>query len=299
MSSHYTISRRRFLGGSVSAGAGLFVPSLLPATEVSTDANRFALIADTHIHANRAHIEFDSNMADNFGQCLGEILAIRPRPAAAIVAGDCAAATGQPGDYVVLKELLEPARRAGLPVHLALGNHDNRKNLRAAFSDGQTDNQRPVPDRNTKIISSPHANWFLLDSLDRTGPGAWGGVLGKPQLDWLAKALDAHADKPAIVIVHHNLGKGPGLKDSDMLCKVILPRKQVKAYFHGHHHRWQLGKREEIHIINLPALGFTWAKNQPLGWVDVQLHSDGATLTMHSLDNKHPTHGQKTQLTWR
>ena len=66
------------------------------------------------------------------------------------------------------------------------------------------------------------ANWFVLDSLDRTNSTP--GVLGEAQLRWLESALDAHAGKPALVMVHHNPG-GPGnkngLTETDALMAIL------------------------------------------------------------------------------
>mgnify|MGYP003347498168 CR=1 FL=1 len=40
------------------------------------------------------------------------------RPAAAMICGDCAYLTGEPDDYAVLVELLQPLRKAGVRVTL-------------------------------------------------------------------------------------------------------------------------------------------------------------------------------------
>jgi hypothetical protein len=57
-------------------------------------------------------------------------------------------------------------------------------------------------------------DWYLLDSLDVTNKTP--GTLGAEQLEWLEKSLKAAADRPALVMVHHNpqpagLGKVSGL----------------------------------------------------------------------------------------
>ena len=53
-----------------------------------------------------------------------------------------------------------------------------------------------------KLVEGPRANWFLLDSLDE--PNKTPGVLGDKQVAWLGQALDARANKPAILVAHHN-----------------------------------------------------------------------------------------------
>ena len=99
-------------------------------------------------------------------------------------------------------------RQAGLPPHLFMGNHDRRKSLWQAFPEYKSRDQGLPPDKHVALLESPHANWFLLDSMD--GPGVVAGRLGEAQLRWLAEALDARPDKPAVVVAHHypeSLGK--------------------------------------------------------------------------------------------
>ena len=90
-----------------------------------------------------------------------------------------------------------------MPVHLALGNHDNRERFWEALPEEKAA-QRPLADRQVALLRTPRANWFVLDSLEKTLSTP--GLLGQEQLDWLAGALDANPDKPALVLIHHNPG---------------------------------------------------------------------------------------------
>ena len=92
-------------------------------------------------------------------------------------------------------------------MHLVLGNHDQRENFWAAFPEAKP--ALPAADRHAAVVETPLANWFLLDSLYKTNVTP--GLLGAAQLQWLAKALDAHADKPALLVAHHNLEGLTGL----------------------------------------------------------------------------------------
>jgi predicted phosphodiesterase len=149
----------------------------------------------------------------------------------------------------------------------------------------------------------------MLDSLDVTTKTP--GLIGKAQLNWLAKQLDARADKPAIVFVHHDPDlrtaeqkkdakkKVSGLIDTQAFFDAILPRKQVKAYVFGHTHDWHYLKRDDVHFINLPPTAWLFKAGRPRGWVDLNLTDAGATFELRSLDPKHPQHGQKLDLKWR
>jgi len=294
------ISRRRFLAGSLAASSGLILPGQLFAADVAVDANRFALLADTHIFKEADKIARGVNMTANLSQARDEVLALAPRPAAVMVAGDCTFSQGEAGSYAQLAKLVAPFRQAALPVHFCLGNHDNHERFWAAFPESTKAEARPVAGKHITVLETPRANWFLLDSLHKTGfiPGR----LGKAQLDWLAKTLDAHADKPALLMAHHypeKGGQGNGLQDTDALFDLIVPRKQVKAYFFGHSHRWALAKHEGIHLVNLPATAYVFANTEPSGWVDTRLHAGGTTLTLTAIDKKHPTHGKTFELKWR
>jgi 3',5'-cyclic-AMP phosphodiesterase len=121
-------------------------------------------------------------------------------------------------------------------------------------------------------------------------------------LAWLAKALDARSDKPALVLAHHNPDEGAkpsGLADTKALLKALAPRKQVKAYVFGHTHCWRVDRQDDLHLVNLPAVAWVFDPKQPRGFVTAQLRPDGATLVLHALEDKHAQHGEKVELKWR
>jgi len=157
-----------------------------------------------------------------------------------------------------------------------------------------------LEEKHVLVIPTPHANWFVLDSLDQTNKTA--GVLGSDQLKWLADALDRAADKPALVIIHHNPDHRPiisGLVDTSPLFDLLLPRRQVKVWFYGHTHTWAAGQRDEMHLVNLPPTAYVFSPVQPSGWVDARLNATGMTLELRSVDPQHARHGERVELPWR
>lgn len=296
------INRRRFLAGTLAAGAGLLLPREILAKEPATDPNLWVLMADIHIPKDRQKTHRGIKPTENLSQAIEEILSLSPRPAGVIVAGDCAIRSGISGDYAMLGELIKPLRQAGVPMHFALGNHDHRERFLAAFPEAK---KRAEVDPHelrkfVSVLKTPHADWFLLDSLSR--PDKVAGRLGEAQLAWFAKTLDARPERPTLVVAHHNLdreGKAHSLKDTAALFKMILPRKKVKAYFYGHTHCWNIGREEGMHLVNIPGNVWLFDKSQPRGFVTVQLRPDRATFEMHSLDRTHPKHGEKIELKWR
>jgi len=198
-----------------------------------------------------------------------------------------------------LIDLLEPIRKGQIPIHLALGNHDNRDRFWESLEEEKAA-KRPVEDRQVALLRTPRANWFVLDSLEATLSTP--GLLGQEQLDWLAKSLDANADKPALVLIHHNPGLtgNLGLKDTVALFDIIRPRKQVKAYIFGHTHNWHVETDESgIHLINLPPVAYVFREGDPAGWVHAAVERKGMKLELRCVDRAHPAHGQVLKLNWR
>jgi Icc protein len=292
------LSRRSFLKTTFATGATLLLnPAFARAAE--PDPHRLALLSDTHVDANTAAVDRGVVMFDHLKKTVDEIIHLDVKPAAALINGDCAHLQGRAEDYAVFVDLLQPLREAGLPVHLSMGNHDNRENLWKTIPKAES-HEGDLKDRQLAILEMPRANLFLLDSLKSTNVTP--GFLGEQQTQWLADALDARARKPAIVIVHHQPDESPapqGLTDTRALLEVLRPRKHVKALFYGHTHKWEITHRSGIHCVNLPAVAYPFQNNQPTGWVDAHLREDGINLELRCTDTAHPKHGQKVELTWR
>ncbi|RYD81972.1 MAG: phosphohydrolase [Verrucomicrobiaceae bacterium] len=240
-------------------------------------------------------------MADHLRSAVGKITSFPVAPAGVLVNGDCSLDRGLPEDYATLMQLMNPLVDAGLPIHLGLGNHDEREVFWTAIK-----NARPsapaVASKHISVIEGGKANWFLLDSLEVTKQTP--GRLGDEQRAWLAKALDARADKPALVMVHHDpmlveTEKKTGLLDTAELLDVLLPRRHVKALFYGHTHTWKLAEREGLHLINLPAVAYTFKAGGLTGWANCHLRADGMSLEIQANDPKHSEHGKVSEFAWR
>jgi Icc protein len=290
------ISRRAFIQRTVLAAAGLALgPNVFAA---QTDENFWALISDPHIAADRALVHNKVNMAEHLESVVREVSASPASPVGIFVNGDCAFNSGEKADYETFASLIKPLRTA--PIHLTLGNHDNREHFLDVLK-SEDASKSPVADKYTLMVKAPKVNWFVLDSLDQTLVAP--GILGRPQLEWLAKMLDANPGKPALVMLHHNpglAGGAPGLKDTAALLEVIRPRKQVKAYFFGHTHDWSVTPDDSgIHFINLPPTGYVFKEGKPSGWVRATVLDGGMKLELRCLDTTHKQHGEVNDLKWR
>lgn len=294
-------TRRRFLFSLSAAGAGILT---LPARQVAAaevDGDLVAILNDTHIGEKQ---KLDSAFPRNLKTTVAALLALEKKPAAVFVNGDIAMSDGQPGDYKLFATLIQPLRDGGMPVHLTLGNHDVRDVFYNVLS-AEKPAQPPVASRHVAVIETKRANFFLLDTLQKTMIAP--GDIGAEQLAWLGKALDARSDKPALLMLHHNprFGGDPlhfpgGLIDSDALRELVVPRKHVKAYVHGHIHDWSLAMDSGVHIVNTPATSSVAdPKKSTTGWTMARLRDDGMTLTTLTHAADHAWHNKAHELKWR
>ncbi len=296
------LSRRKFLKQSTLASAALLAaPGLFAAPK--RDENSWVLFSDIHIAADRTKTARNINMTDNFSAAVKAATELPKRPAGVIISGDCAFDTGEVADYATLTELLNPLRKAGFPIHLLVGNHDKREHFWSAIKEAKAA-KRPLKDRHATMLKSDRANLILLDSLDKTKSTP--GVYGEEQLQWLTKTLDANADKPVIIIGHHNLDDGSfngfkgALIDTKEFLEIIRPRKQVKAYIYGHTHRWHVHEDTSgIHMINMPPTAYIFQEGLPQGWAQLTIEKDGAKIQLHCLAADHKANGEVADLKWR
>jgi len=82
------------------------------------------------------------------------------------------------------------------------------------------------------------------------------------------------------------------------LFGIIRPHRQVKAIFYGHSHMWEISERQGVKLINLPALGYNFSQDQPVGWVDARFHRNGVDLALHAIAGNRAQDGRSTRVIW-
>ncbi len=294
------LNRRRFLQ---AAGASILFSerSVTAARAADVEDDLVYLLNDTHI--GEKHPE-DSPVPSHLRQVVAELVEKPTKPACVLINGDVALKDGQPGDYLHFAKLIRPLQDTGIETHLTLGNHDNREAFYQVLKEQRPENP-PVESRHIAVVETKHANFYLLDSLQKTMVTQ--GTIGEQQLNWLAAVLDRFPSKPAIIVAHHNprLGGDPlhfpgGLIDSRELWNVMGPRHWVKAYIHGHIHDRSYAEHQGIHILNTPATSYVADPTKSTtGWTTAKFADNGATLTTHTTDATHHWHGETKTLTWR
>jgi 3',5'-cyclic-AMP phosphodiesterase len=293
-----SIRRREFLRISFLAGAAVVLPACRTSQGVSPSAGNeihLALLSDTHVAGDRERGK-DPRGFDpwaNLQQAAPDIAAKSPR--GVILNGDAASREGLTADYQELRALLEPLGRVA-PVYIGFGNHDDRANFKAVFN-SSSGLDAGVPNHRTLVIEESFLRFIVLDSLLYVNKVA--GLLGQQQRTWLSEYLAAHREKPTILFVHHTLGEGDGdLLDAARLFEIIRPHRHVKAVFYGHSHVWNISERQGVKLINLPALGYNFSAEQPVGWVDARFRRDGVDLTLHAIAGNRTQDGQTFLVLW-
>jgi 3',5'-cyclic-AMP phosphodiesterase len=290
-------SRRQFVA---QLGAAMAL-SKSTASAAEVDESLIAILNDTHIGAKHPD---DSPVPTHLRESVAYLVGLAKRPASVIINGDLALNDGQPGDYSHFAKLIQPLRDAGIPVHLTLGNHDNRDEFYKVVKQGKPE-ETPIISKHVGVVQLAQANLFLLDSLK--APRTAQGLIGEAQRAWLTKKLDAHSGKPALIFAHHNPRLGGeekhfpgGLEDSDPLWEIFDSRSHVKAYIHGHIHHRNYFRHRDIHIVNTPATSYVGdPKNSTTGWTMAKLSAVGGSFTTltHLVD--HPWNGVAEDLKWR
>jgi Icc protein len=308
------MGRRQFMKGVLVFGGSVLWPNKGPLCAsdgpVPLDSNHVALLSDTHISENPEQFVYGTrwpgapyrddehegvNMAECLGHVVDDIIVQRPRPAHAVINGDCAYSNGRTGEYKELARLIQPLRAAGITVHVTIGNHDNRTNLWGVMPELKQE----ALGVQTTVVELPKANLVLLDSgVGKFTPG---------QLDWLDEQLDLRPGKPAMVFAHFNLRPHQGIRplkgmrdgEGGTLLELMDKHKHAKAFFHGHTHRWKFSRWHQIHLINQPAVGYYFGKGHAHGWVSMKLTDTGANLQLRCVNDKHPEHEKQHPLLWR
>jgi 3',5'-cyclic-AMP phosphodiesterase len=284
------VDRRGFLKQTAAAALWAFSKPLR-----ADAAFRVALLSDTHIAADPKDTFRGFFPHANLRTALDRVSAGQFEML--LVNGDMARLLGKPEDYLAFNSFIDPMT-AKIPLVATLGNHDDRKNVRAALTRraGETE---PVQQKLVTTIDAGDLRFILLDSLLATNVTP--GQLGNSQRAWLAEYLAAQTDKPAIVFVHHNPDPDSdnALVDATRLLDILTPRSAVKALVFGHTHVYSLDKSQGMHLINLPAVGFNFADGVPVGWLESAFSKQGLDLKLHAIAGETKDDGKSVSLSWR
>ncbi len=288
-----TINRKQFLTSALGVVGAATLGQAVRAQTASSKSFRVAVLSDTHTPADKTNEYRGFLPQENLKEVVPQVLASNCE--CAILNGDAARLTGEIADYETLKSILKPVAEK-MPIAIGLGNHDHRKNFHAVIGKTPKSNQG-VAGKQTLVVDSEVVRIVVLDSLLYVNEPA--GLVGKAQRAWLTEFLETTDDRPIVLFVHHTLGdRDSDLLDVDRLFKIITPHRQVQAIFYGHSHRYHIHKREGVQLVNLPAIGYNFDDNEPVGWIDATFTAKGVAMKLHAIGGNLEGDGKTTTLEW-
>lgn len=243
--------------------------------------NRVVLLSDLHIGGNLSATARGYCMASNFLKAVASVFDPHETGDSldVIINGDLSFKRGRDSDYATADSLLGILRRSA-KTHLVPGNHDSRENLLKWFPD-QTGVKNLEFGKCPKIVETGPVVWIILDTLK---PGSSMGEVGKGQMEWLKINIDRYHTKKVLVVGHHPPVE-TRMEDSRELIQTLKDKSYcVKAYISGHLHKWSVSEKDGLRLIGLPAVGYSFSPDHPIGWVDVYIEEDRVKFLMRSLN---------------
>ncbi len=277
------MTRRGFLAGAGAAATGVCVS----ADTRLHDPNLMMFLSDIHQHDNTLRWKNGPTQQNAILPMLvGEILALRPLPANAVVFGDFSASCGWEEDFRIAAAALKPLSDAGIALTLGMGNHDNRAMFLKVFPEYRS--RMLLPERIVSKVSTPNADLILLDTLKSRKGEDWAeptkgshveGTIDAAQREWLRTTLSA-ATRPTFVGAHHS-AREVGI------VKEVVNAPTAFGYIFGHDHVVAEGflhdgysNSRTVQTATLPSGGF-WGD---IGYALFRTFEDRAELMFRQTD---------------
>ena len=242
----------------------------MPANEKSTEDGNFSFVhlTDTHIMAGTkfqpsgGSWELDTHAT--LTRVLRVVNGLRPSPAFVVISGalvspDLADRSRRPTpeeyapSYTLLREALASLN---CPVHLMIGNHDDRTAFHRVMGNAPSSPDAP------HFYSFNHGGYHFV-ALDTQEPGKPGGWVDAEQFEWLRKDLLAHQETPTFVFTHHHLWPigvdwmdVQNLRNGDEVAQLLRTHGNVQRILCGHVHQDHEIERGGLTLLTTPATCF-------------------------------------------
>jgi 3',5'-cyclic-AMP phosphodiesterase len=190
-----------------------------------------AQVTDIHLGFDPDNpVEFNRKRLD---QVLRHLSDGPNRPDLLIATGDLT----EHGDPASYKRLANAFSMCRFPVHMCLGNHDNRANFIAQFPDVAV-----AEGFVQYVLDLPDLRVVMLDTLEE---GRHGGAFCDARARWLSERLAEDRTTPTIIVMHHPpvevgiawMNTHPEEQWVSNFAQAIADAPNIKGIICGHVHR--------------------------------------------------------------
>ncbi len=202
----------------------------------------------TDIHFTTAQPENGIDPVERFVTGLRHAIRFVPDIDHVVITGDLTNRGDLPS-YQLLRKTLEEHET---PVHLMIGNHDNRENFLEVFPETPIDDNQFVQ----RILDTPHGRLVFLDTLDAPPydyPRSHRGFMCDKRLAWFDTRLEEAGKQGCIVFMHHHphpVGFRAmdtiNLTNGDAFYAIAKKHGNVRHISCGHVHRTISGSHHGI-----------------------------------------------------
>ena len=195
---------------------------------MNQDSIKLIQISDIHLFTDKEAALLGVKTEDSFQAVIDMLHKQSPKPDFLILSGDLA----QDHAETTYRRIAEKLKPLSLPIYYIPGNHDDPKVMARVYPLDTIVSERQIVQDSWQII--------LLDSHK---PGAVEGYLAPSELDFMQRCLQQYPEHHSIVAFHHQpfpVGSAwldnLGLKNADMLWKILAhyPRAQTVLFGHVH-----------------------------------------------------------------
>jgi len=200
------------------------------------------------------HLGFEPDTPGEFNRqrldrTVAALRALDPLPDLLLATGDLI----DRGDTESYERLREALSSLPFPVHMALGNHDDRANFQAVFPEYDY-----VDGFLQYVIDTPALRLLVLDTLEE---GRHGGAYCETRAAWLKARLDEAPDRRTLIVQHHPpvevgipwMNTDPAEPWVERLGECLRGRKNVIGLICGHIHRAITTHWEDLVVATCPS----------------------------------------------
>jgi 3',5'-cyclic AMP phosphodiesterase CpdA len=216
---------------------------------------KFVVMSDLHL-LGEGELSLTLDTAARLEQAIDAVIARFDDADFCILAGDLA----DLGEAVAYERLKSIIARMPIPVHITLGNHDDRPTFLSVFGEDHAAETGKID----KVIDHEGYRIILLDSSE---PGRVDGVLEPVQIDWLKARLAEAMDRPVVVVLHHNANAlhihsdDIRMLEPDAFIDALKTHPDIRQVIAGHVHLTSTASWRGLNFTTLAgghySVGFT------------------------------------------